>query len=222
MEEVDKNGFPTGGTSHDPVNYSTFLTEDFGVIAFLCNFDTDLARHVYYTTDGGKTWQRMTGLNNLPRDPDEEWNLRGITLENGVYTITIRAESYNQFFYFTSTDLENWEPVPQVLLSDATDEQIADTENYTHFYDPKVDGKYRNYNAHLLVQVFAPIESFRFEALTEGGLDYIRETLYETNLVPGQPLIIHTYINDVIPICGFSYLNEDGVRVYSELSSSMK
>ncbi|MBR5264903.1 MAG: DUF4652 domain-containing protein, partial [Clostridia bacterium] len=66
-EEVDKNGFPTGGTSHDPVNYSTFLTEDFGVIAFLCNFDTDLARHVYYTTDGGKTWENMTGLNNLPR-----------------------------------------------------------------------------------------------------------------------------------------------------------
>ena len=220
-ELVNKSGFPTGGTSHDPVNYSTFLTEDFGVIAFLCNFDTDLARHVYYTTDGGNTWQRMTGLNNLPRDPDEEWNLQKITLENGVYTITIRAPSYNQFFYFTSTDLENWESVPQVLLSDATDEQIADTENYTHFYDPKVDGEYRNYSAHLLVQVFAPIESFRFEALTEDGLDYIRETLYETNLVPGQPVIIHTYINDVIPICGFSYLNEDGVRVYSELSTDM-
>ncbi len=46
--------------------------------------------------------------------------------------------------------------------------------------------------------------------------------MYETDLVPGQPVIIHTYINDVIPICGFSYLNEDGVRVYSELSSSMK
>ena len=221
-EQVDKSGFPTGGTSHDPINYSTFLTEDFGVIAFLCNFDTDLARHVYYTTDGGKTWENMTGLNNLPRDPDEEWNLRGITLENGVYTITIRARDYDQFLYFTSTDLENWEPVPQVLLSDATDEQIADTENYTHFYDPKVDGIYKGYNAHLLVQVFAPIESFRFEALTEDGLDYIRETLYETDLVPGQPVIIHTYINDVIPICGYSYLNEDGVRVYKELASSMK
>lgn len=220
-EEIEKDRFPTGGTSHDPVNYSTFLTEDFGVIAFLCNFDTDLARHVYYTTDGGLTWKHMTGLNNLPRDPDEEWNLRGITLENGVYTIKIDAWDYDEYIYFTSTDLENWEPVPQVLLSDATDAQCADTENYTHFYDPKVDGIYKGYNAHLLVQVFAPIESFRFEALTEDGLDYIRETLYETNLVPGQPLIIHTYINDVIPICGYSYLNEDGVRVYSELSSSM-
>ena len=46
--------------------------------------------------------------------------------------------------------------------------------------------------------------------------------MYETNLVPGQPVIIHTYINDVIPIGGYSYLNEYGVRVYSELSSSMK
>ncbi|MBR4053166.1 MAG: DUF4652 domain-containing protein [Clostridia bacterium] len=342
---VREGGYITGGTSHDPVNYSTFLTEDFGVIAFLCNFDTDLAGHVYYTTDGGVSWRCMTGLDNLPRDPDEEWNLRGITLENGVYTITIRAWGYNQFLYFTSTDLENWEPVPQVLfrfatdeqiadtenythvydpkaknptyqllievtapikdlcfveideseyrqlgetlyeigdctpgtpfilhtyindihinrgfsytdengntrylafsesmvdgtlslgeitfeeheepiyIIGATDEQIADTENYTHFYDPKVDGIYKRYNAHLLVQVFAPIESFRFEALTEDGLDYIRETLYETNLVPGQPVIIHTYINDVIPICGYSYLNEDGVRVYKELVSSMK
>lgn len=221
-EQVDKSGFPTGGTSHDPINYSTFLTEDFGVIAFLCNFDTDLAGHVYYTTDGGVSWRCMTGLDNLPRDPDEEWNLRGITLENGVYTIKIDAQGYDQYIYFTSTDLENWEPVPQVLLSDATDEQIADTENYTHFYDPKVDVEYKGYNAHLLVQVFAPIESFRFEALTEDGLEYIRETLYETNLVPGQPVIIHTYINDVIPICGYSYLNENGVRVYKELSSSMK
>ena len=220
-EEIEKDRFPTGGTSHDPVNYSTFLTEDFGVIAFLCNFDTDLARHVYYTTDGGLTWKHMTGLNNLPRDPDEEWNLRGITLENGVYTITINAR-YDQYIYFTSTDLENWKPVPQVLLSDATDEQIADTENYIHFYDTEAYEKYGMYNAYILVQVFAPIESFRFEALTEDGLDYIRETLYETNLVPGQPVIIHTYINDVIPICGYSYLNEDGVRVYSELSSSMK
>ncbi|MBR6554178.1 MAG: hypothetical protein IKT91_06195, partial [Clostridia bacterium] len=155
--------------------------------------------------------------------PDEEWNLRGITLENGVYTIKIDAgyDQY-QYIYFTSTDLENWEPVPQVLLSDATDEQIADTENYTHFYDTEAYEKYGMYNAYILVQVFAPIESFRFEALTEDGLDYIRETLYETNLVPGQPLIIHTYINDVIPICGYSYLNENGVRKYSELSSSMK
>ena len=46
--------------------------------------------------------------------------------------------------------------------------------------------------------------------------------MYEPNLVPSQPLIIHTYINDVIPNRGYSYLNEDGVRVYSELSSSMK
>ncbi len=219
---VREGGYITGGTSHDPVYYSTFLTEDFGVLAFYCNFDYDLAGHVYYTTDGGVSWRCMTGLDNLPRDPEEAWNLRNITLENGVYTITIRAWGYDQFLYFTSTDLENWEPVPQVLLSDATDEQIADTENYTHFYDPKVDEIYKGYNAHLLVQVFAPIESFRFEALTEDGLEYIRETLYETDLVPGQPLIIHTYINDVIPICGYSYLNEDGVRVYSELSSSMK
>ena len=218
---VREGGYITGGTYHDPVYYSTFLTEDFGVVAFNCNFDIDLAGHVYYTTDGGVSWRCMTGLDNLPRDPDEEWDLQKITLENGVYTITINAR-YDQYIYFTSTDLENWEAVPQVVLSDATDEQIADTENYTHFYDPNVDGEYRNYNAHLLVQVFAPIESFRFEALTEDGLDYIRETLYETDLVPGQPVIIHTYINDVIPICGFSYLNENGVRVYSELSSSMK
>ena len=333
---VREGGYITGGTSHDNVHYSTFLTEDFGVVAFNCNFDIDLAGHVYYTTDGGKTWENMTGLNNLPRDPDEEWDLQKITLENGVYTITINAR-YDQYIYFTSTDLENWEPVPQIVcnrvsetstadfydtkayeiygmynayfelfvtapiknvrlvemdesvflqpgeilytagdltpgtsvvihtyLTDytrnrgisytdengvtrylalslgdyghigvggsvfeklhvigATDEQIADTENYTHFYDPKVDGIYKGYNAHLLVQVFAPIESFRFEALTEDGLDYIRETLYETDLVPGQPLIIHTYINDVIPICGFSYLNENGVRIYTELSSSM-
>ena len=338
---VREGGYITGGTSHDNVHYSTFLTEDFGVVAFNCNFDIDLAGHVYYTTDGGVSWRCMTGLDNLPRDPDEEWDLQKITLENGVYTITINAR-YDQYIYFTSTDLENWEPVPQIVcnrvsetstadfydtkayerygmynayftifvtapmknvclveldesvylrpgetlytagdlspgttvvihtyLNDihynrgisytdengvtrylglslgdyghigvskitfeeheepiyiigATDEQIADTENYTHFYDPKVDGIYKRYNAHLLVQVFAPIESFRFEALTEDGLDYIRETLYETNLVPGQPVIIHTYINDVIPICGYSYLNEDGVRVYSELSSSMK
>lgn len=221
-ELVDKSSSPNGGCYHDNVYYSTFLTEDFGVVAFNCNCDIDLAGHVYYTTDGGKTWENMTGLNNLPRDPEEEWDLENITLENGVYTITIRAWGYDQCLYFTSTDLENWEPVPQVLFRFATDEQIADTENYTHFYDPKVDGIYKGYNAHLLVQVFAPIESFRFEALTEDGLDYIRETLYETNLVPGQPVIIHTYINDVIPICGYSYLNEDGVRVYSELSTDMK
>ncbi len=218
-EEVDKNGFPTGGTSHDPVNYSTFLTEDFGVIAFLCNFDTDLARHVYYTTDGGKTWQRMTGLNNLPRDPDEEWNLRGITLENGVYTIKIDAgyDQY-QYIYFTSTDLENWEPVPQVLFRRATDEQIADTENYTHVYDPKK----KDPTYHLLIEVTAPIKDLCFVEIDESEYRQLGETLYEIgDCTPGTPFILHTYINDIHINRGFSYTDENGNTRYLAFFESM-
>ena len=215
---VEKSGFPTGGTSHDSVYYSTFLTEDFGVIAFLCNFDTDLARHVYYTNDGGKTWQRMTGLNNLPRDPDEEWDLENITLENGVYTITIRTQSYNQCLCFTSTDLENWKPVPQVLFSFATDEQIADTENYTHVYDPKA----KNPTYHLLMEVTAPIKDLCFVEIDESEYRQLGETLYEIgDCTPGTPFILHTYINDIHINRGFSYTDENGNTRYLAFSESM-
>ncbi len=218
-EQVDKSGFPTGGTSHDPVNYSTFLTEDFGVIAFLCNFDTDLAGHVYYTTDGGVSWRCMTGLDNLPRDPDEEWNLRGITLENGVYTITIRARGYDQFLYFTSTDLENWEPVPQVLFRFATDEQIADTENYTHVYDPKA----KNPTYHLLMEVTAPIKDLCFVEIDESEYRQLGETLYEIgDCTPETPFILHTYINDIHINRGFSYTDENGNTRYLAFSEDMR
>ena len=217
-EQIDKSGFPTGGTSHDPINYSTFLTEDFGVIAFLCNFDTDLARHVYYTTDGGKTWENMTGLDNLPRDPEEAWNLRNITLENGVYTITIRAQGYDQFLYFTSTDLENWKPVPQVLFRFATDEQIADTENYTHVYDPKE----KDPTYHFLMEVTAPIKDLCFVEIDESEYRQLGETLYEIgDCTPGTPFILHTYINDIHINRGFSYTDENGNTRYLAFSESM-
>ena len=146
-ELVDKSSSPNGGCYHDNVYYSTFLTEDFGVVAFNCNFDIDLAGHVYYTTDGGKTWENMTGLNNLPRDPDEEWDLQKITLENGVYTITINPLGCDQYIYFTSTDLVNWEPIPQVVCDRVSETSTAD------FYDTKAYEKFGMYNAYFEIFV---------------------------------------------------------------------
>lgn len=217
-ELVDKSSSPNGGCYHDNVYYSTFLTEDFGVVAFNCNCDIDLAGHVYYTTDGGKTWENMTGLNNLPRDPDEEWDLESITLENGVYTITIRAWGYDQCLYFTSTDLENWKPVPQVLFSFATDEQIADTENYTHVYDPKA----KNPTYHFLMEVTAPIKDLCFVEIDESEYRQLGETLYEIgDCTPGTPFILHTYINDIHINRGFSYTDENGNTRYLAFSESM-
>jgi hypothetical protein len=201
-----------------------FLTEDFGVISFVCDWDCDITEYTQYTNDGGKTWHNFDGLKKLPISSTADMSVYDITQSDGVYTLTLvfsvgGSTSYEKC---TSTDLENWKLIQKIIITEATDEQIADTENYTHFYDTEAYEKYGMYNAYILVQVPAPIESFCLEALTEKGAGYSREVLYETNLVPGQPVIIHTYINDVIPNRGYSYLTENGVRKYGELSSSMK
>ena len=122
---------------------------------------------------------------------------------------------------FTSTDLKKWTHIPKIVVAVATEEQIADIENCTHFYDTEAYEKYGMYNAYILVQVSSPIESFRFEALTEKGAGYSRETLYETNLTPDQPVIIHTYINDTVINRGYSFLHETGVRAYGKFGSDM-
>ena len=211
-EQVDKSSFPTGGTYHDNVHYSTFLTEDFGVVAFNCNFDIDLAGHVYYTTDGGVSWRCMTGLDNLPRDPDEEWDLQKITLENGVYTITINAR-YDQYIYFTSTDLENWEPVPQIVCNRVSETSTAD------FYDTKAYERYGMYNAYFELFVTAPIKDVCLVELDESETLRVGETLYEAgDLTPGTTVVIHTYLNDIHHNRGISYTDENGETRYLALS----
>ena len=154
-------------------------------------------------------------------------NIFLLGLSGGGHMALLMAGSIPAYFkaigaYVPITDLKKWTHIPKIVVAVATEEQIADIENCTHFYDTEAYEKYGMYNAYILVQVPAPIEGFRFEALTEKGAGYSREVLYETNLTPDQPVIIHTYINDVIPNRGYSYLNENGVRKYSELSTSMK
>ena len=210
---VREGGYITGGTSHDNVYYSTFLTEDFGVVAFNCNFDIDLAGHVYYTTDGGKTWENMTGLNNLPRDPDEEWDLQKITLENGVYTITINPLGCDQYIYFTSTDLVNWEPIPQVVCDRVSETSTAD------FYDTKAYEKFGMYNAYFEIFVTAPIKNVCLVELDESVYLQLGETLYAAgDLTPGTTVTIHTYLNDVTRNRGISYTDENGKTHFMALS----
>ena len=222
-EEVEVTNPPSTGRGFEDPLMAKFLTEDFGVISFVRDWDCDLAEYTQYTNDGGKTWHNFDGLSRLSEWSTADMSVCDITLSEGVYTVTmvISIESATTYEKFTSTDLKKWTHIPKIVVAVATEEQIADIENCTHFYDTEAYEKYGMYNAYILVKVPAPIEGFRFEALTEKGAGYSRETLYETNLTPDQPVIIHTYINDAVINRGYSFLHETGVRAYGKFGSDM-
>ena len=107
-EKVPMNGTIASGNNLQMAQVAKFLTEDMGVLSF----ESDALDKVHYTLDGGKTWQTMSSLGNLPFERIYHVSLYDIALEDGVYTVTLHEEFVGVTIHkFRSADLENWERV---------------------------------------------------------------------------------------------------------------
>lgn len=111
-EKVPMNGTIASGNNLQTAQVAKFLTEDMGVLSFESNSLSTLPDQVHYTLDGGKTWQTMSSLGNLPFKHISFVSLYDIALEDGIYTITLHEEFVGVTIHkFRSNDLENWERV---------------------------------------------------------------------------------------------------------------
>ena len=117
-----------------------------------------------------------------------------------------------------SSKVDNNKTDINVKIELATNDQLNDTENYTHFYDTKAISQ----NWNIVVKTSENITEFCFVELDSSEALDLGDTLFKLETMDAdKQVILHTYINDVELNRGISYKDQNGVVRYFGFACDM-
>ncbi len=106
----------------------------------------------------------------------------------------------------------------KVTVALASEEQAADKDNFTHFYDESSGGEWK-----LIFTVNKKVKDFCFLELDESEKLKIADTLFSLDTFSDDsPLVVHTYINDATVNRGISFVDGGGETRYYGIYWSAK
>ena len=104
-----------------------FFTDQVGFFTGRYTYDEHVYRRTYWTTDGGKTWQRMSAIKYpnisaaLGKAFSHASEVADIEIVDGIYIMTVRLRNGSIYTFdggsslyikYSSSDLKNWTLVP--------------------------------------------------------------------------------------------------------------
>lgn len=106
----------------------------------------------------------------------------------------------------------------KVTVALASEEQAADKDNFTHFYDELSGGEWK-----LIFTVNKKVRDFKFLELDESEKLKVADTLFSLDTFSDDsPLVVHTYINDATVNRGISFVDDNGKTRYYGIVVNMK
>ena len=100
----------------------------------------------------------------------------------------------------------------KLTIKEATSKHNNDMDNYIHFSDSDTD--YINYD--LVINTNIQIDNFKFIELDESDSLVVVKTISAIgSFSPSKPIVIHTYLNDIMYNRGISFSYNDATKYYA-------
>ena len=95
-------------------NFAKFLSENVGVVSYRYWSISDLCKRTYLTFDGGKTWERISGLEYSKELSDYAYSeVKDLYYTSSVYVLEVEISNgglgTRETVYYVSQDLKTWE-----------------------------------------------------------------------------------------------------------------